>query len=38
MKTCENCGCRVYALGCTWCDEEPYIQQQIELTALDPED
>lgn len=27
-KTCENCGCRVYNLGCVNCDEENYIQEQ----------
>lgn len=28
MKTCENCGCRVYSLGCVNCDEEAYIEEQ----------
>ncbi len=28
MKTCENCGSRVYSLGCVNCDEENYIEQQ----------
>lgn len=28
MRTCENCGCRVYSLGCVNCDEEAYIEEQ----------
>jgi hypothetical protein len=28
MNVCENCGSRVYSLGCTWCNEEAYIAQQ----------
>lgn len=28
MKTCENCGSRVYALGCVNCDEVNYIEEQ----------
>jgi hypothetical protein len=28
MTTCENCGCRVYALGCVNCNEIAYIEQQ----------
>lgn len=32
-ETCENCGSRVYKLGCTWCDEEEYIEEQAALTA-----
>lgn len=27
-KTCENCGCRVYAQGCVNCDEMEYISMQ----------
>jgi hypothetical protein len=27
-KTCPNCGCRVYRLGCVNCDEAAYIAQQ----------
>lgn len=36
MKTCENCGSRVYSLGCTWCDEWNYIAEQEELTNEPP--
>lgn len=25
MKTCENCGERVYGLGCVNCDEQAYM-------------
>lgn len=28
MKTCENCGCRVYSNGCVNCNEELYILDQ----------
>lgn len=27
-KTCENCGCKVYSLGCVNCNEIDYIEQQ----------
>ena len=27
-KYCENCGSKVFSLGCTWCDETNYIEQQ----------
>jgi hypothetical protein len=30
MRTCENCGERVYSLGCVNCDEPAYIEQQDE--------
>jgi hypothetical protein len=33
MKTCPNCGCRVYKLGCVNCDEEAYIAEQEAMTA-----
>lgn len=33
MKTCENCGCRVYKLGCVNCNESAYIEQQDELNG-----
>ena len=29
MKTCENCGSRVYSLGCTWCNEEADIEHDV---------
>lgn len=32
MRTCENCGCRVYSLGCVNCDEEAYISEQEGFT------
>lgn len=40
MKTCPDCGERVYNLGCVNCNEAAYIQEQIELTARygQPED
>jgi len=31
MKTCPDCGSRVYNLGCTWCNEEAYIAEQVEF-------
>lgn len=34
MKTCEDCGSRVYNLGCTWCNEVAYIAEQDRLTDL----
>jgi len=27
-KTCEDCGCRIYNLGCVNCNEIDYIQEQ----------
>jgi hypothetical protein len=33
MRTCENCGSRVYALGCVNCDEVNYIAEQEAGTA-----
>lgn len=35
MKTCENCGCAVYNLGCINCDEMAYIEEQDAMTARD---
>jgi hypothetical protein len=32
MKTCPNCGERVYNLGCVNCDEAAYIEEQQQLT------
>jgi hypothetical protein len=28
MKTCPDCGCRVYNLGCVNCNEADYIEEQ----------
>jgi hypothetical protein len=28
MKTCPDCGCRVYEYGCVNCDEADYIEMQ----------
>ena len=28
MKTCEDCGCKVYGGYCTNCNEEHYIEEQ----------
>lgn len=33
MKSCPDCGSRVYNHGCVNCNEPAYIQEQIELTA-----
>ena len=33
MKSCENCGCRVYTLGCVNCDEANYIEDQEYRTS-----
>jgi hypothetical protein len=38
MKTCENCGSRVYNLGCVNCNEEAYIAEQTQLDELAAED
>lgn len=35
MKTCPNCGCRVYDGLCVNCDEESYIMQQDEANVRD---
>src|SRR5262245_8272658 len=32
MKTCPDCGERVYNLGCVNCNEEAYIEEQNMLT------
>ncbi len=32
MKTCPDCGSRVYKLGCVNCDEDAYIAEQEMLT------
>jgi hypothetical protein len=37
MKTCPDCGCRVYSLGCTNCNEEAYIEQQAMFDELPEE-
>ena len=34
MKTCEDCGERVYNLGCVNCNEPAYIEEQEMLTEL----
>jgi hypothetical protein len=33
VKSCPDCGCRVYALGCVNCNEEAYIEQQTVFDA-----
>lgn len=35
MKTCPDCGCRVYKLGCVNCNEAAYIEEQIQLIGLE---
>lgn len=32
MKTCPDCGERVYNLGCVNCNEPAYIEEQERLT------
>jgi len=32
MKTCPDCGCRVYKYGCVNCNETAYIDEQVMLT------
>lgn len=34
MKTCPDCGERVYNLGCVNCNESAYIDEQERLTDL----
>lgn len=34
MKTCRDCGERVYNLGCTNCNEMAYIDEQERLNNL----
>lgn len=34
MKTCPDCGERVYSLGCTNCNELDYIDEQEQRTEL----
>lgn len=34
MKTCPDCGERVYKLGCVNCNEAAYIAEQEALNAL----
>ena len=37
MKTCEDCGCKVYGGYCVNCNEEHYIEEQyIELDMVVP--
>lgn len=31
MKTCPDCGCRVYEFGCVNCNEVAYIEWQTYL-------
>jgi len=35
VKHCENCGSRVYNLGCVNCDEAAYIEEQDYITERD---
>ena len=42
MRTCEDCGCKVYSGRCTNCHEElfivdQYIEQDMELPSEDTE-
>jgi hypothetical protein len=27
-KTCEDCGSKIGSYGCTWCNEDEYIEMQ----------
>jgi hypothetical protein len=31
IKSCEDCGENIYMFGCIWCNEEKYINHQIDL-------
>lgn len=35
MKTCPDCGCKVYNMRCTWCHEELYILDQYNELDMD---
>lgn len=35
MKTCKDCGCKVYDGYCTNCDEETFIDQQYDDLDMD---
>ena len=34
MKTCPDCGSPVYNLGCTWCNEALYIEEQNHFDRM----
>lgn len=34
MKTCPDCGERIYNLGCVNCNEQDYINEQERLTDM----
>lgn len=40
MKTCDNCGSKVFRLGCVNCDEETYIEVEFaeELAQIRAEE
>ena len=33
MKTCENCGSKMFNLGCIYCNEADYIEEQLNYDA-----
>lgn len=35
MKTCEDCGCRIYEYGCVNCNEADYIEMQGEYDEVE---
>ena len=35
MKTCENCGSKMFNLGCINCNEADYIEEQLNQDAKD---
>lgn len=37
METCEECGSRIYNLGCINCNEMDYVNEQAEWDAFNSE-
>lgn len=38
MRTCEDCGSKIYGGYCTWCDESHFIAEQyIDLVEYVPQ-
>lgn len=38
MKTCKDCGCAIYNLGCVNCNEVEYIEEQDWLTEVNAQE
>lgn len=34
VKSCQDCGARVYRLGCVNCNEDAYVKEQEMLTEV----